>query len=613
MMKNILDEVKRLTGIIDEMALETLRALQQKLKRDQNRHQKEKEELAFRIDDLGRRLRRAEKDLEDAKETALKSITHIIQLEHDNKKLHETTSQKLKQKDAELQCIQQKHETEICKLRASLSSLSFTHTKASFRYDAIICDLRAQITQGKEKILTLNAGQVKTNVVWKVESEPRNVKKETVVGSAEDTFTKIANTGQMKTNAVLQLESEPRNMKKETVVRSAEDSATKIAFQVDEYYPPLGLAEKGRKDANETEMKSTTHPPELKEKLHATTLQDLKQKKRPSGNSLKPPERVGVSSTLQHCTYVRENMVDEEDDGCEVVEDSAEESKNTVQIPEQQSFWEKIPIFKAIVKLSGKSAKQITPKQEEKQRRKDAKSFLRDPAKLPSEFRSKYKLLNEFLGEGAFGFVMVALRLEDGMKVAIKFITSEKIPRDCWVPNPVNLGELVPVEVARLQEVNHPNIIKYISHMKTDKYFIFITELHGTEWAPAPAPRKVLTWHSFFKKASEIKHSSFDLFECIDAHHGRLPEEPAKQICAQISLAIKHLHDRGLVHRDIKDSNVVVNSNFDVKLIDFGAVAPIPKNLWGYFQASQFRGTMQYASPEILNGSWYCGRAAEIW
>lgn len=75
--------------------------------------------------------------------------------------------------------------------------------------------------------------------------------------------------------------------------------------------------------------------------------------------------------------------------------------------------------------------------------------------------------------------------------------------------------------------------------------------------------------------------------------------------------AVEYLHfDRHLLHRDIKDENVIINEAFEVKLIDFGSVAPIPQEGWLY---STFYGTVEYCSPEVLNGNCYAGPELEMW
>lgn len=89
-------------------------------------------------------------------------------------------------------------------------------------------------------------------------------------------------------------------------------------------------------------------------------------------------------------------------------------------------------------------------------------------------------------------------------------------------------------------------------------------------------------------------------------------DEPlASHIFRQVVCAIEYLHkERGLLHRDIKDENVIINEHFHVKLIDFGSVAPIPSDNWLY---STFYGTVEYCSPEVLNGNCYNGRELEMW
>ena len=76
-------------------------------------------------------------------------------------------------------------------------------------------------------------------------------------------------------------------------------------------------------------------------------------------------------------------------------------------------------------------------------------------------------------------------------------------------------------------------------------------------------------------------------------------------------LALQYLHNRGYVHKDIKDENILIDSQYNVKLADFGSCSIIPDAPAKYFRV--FNGTVQYAAPEILCGSNYRGPEAEVW
>ena len=61
-----------------------------------------------------------------------------------------------------------------------------------------------------------------------------------------------------------------------------------------------------------------------------------------------------------------------------------------------------------------------------------------------------------------------------------------------------------------------------------------------------------------------------DLFN-FRKHHGAQPEEIARKIMSQLIKAVQHSHAKDVIHRDIKDENVLINlQTMDVKLIDFG-------------------------------------------
>lgn len=88
-----------------------------------------------------------------------------------------------------------------------------------------------------------------------------------------------------------------------------------------------------------------------------------------------------------------------------------------------------------------------------------------------------------------------------------------------------------------------------------------------------------------------------------------MQETECREIFRQVVSAIHHLHVKAqIVHRDVKDENVVLDGENQVKLIDFGSAAYV-KN--GPFDV--FVGTIDYAAPEVLQGKPYGGKEQDVW
>jgi serine/threonine protein kinase len=89
-----------------------------------------------------------------------------------------------------------------------------------------------------------------------------------------------------------------------------------------------------------------------------------------------------------------------------------------------------------------------------------------------------------------------------------------------------------------------------------------------------------------------------------------LPAESVMNYGGQIAAALTHAHDRGIVHRDLKSSNVVVTPEGVVKILDFGLARRLPEVMLKEATATlatagapeQLAGTLSYMAPEIFRG-----------
>ncbi|XP_077062357.1 uncharacterized protein LOC143714806 [Siphateles boraxobius] len=186
------------------------------------------------------------------------------------------------------------------------------------------------------------------------------------------------------------------------------------------------------------------------------------------------------------------------------------------------------------------------------------------------------------LGEGGFGSIYAGIRLRDGLKVALKFADNAGID---WIDIEGN-PEPVPQEIGLLMLANKghrvPQIIQLLDWVEEPERYIMVLE-----W-PTPCE---------------------NLIEFLDRYKGTIEEDVALVIMQQATLAAQTCCHRGVLHRDIKLENLLINPyTLEVKLIDFGC-GEILTNA-GY---TSFAGTKPYCPPEYdLNGE-YHGEPATVW
>jgi len=89
----------------------------------------------------------------------------------------------------------------------------------------------------------------------------------------------------------------------------------------------------------------------------------------------------------------------------------------------------------------------------------------------------------------------------------------------------------------------------------------------------------------------------------------RISEQETKKIFRRIIMGIQYLHIKKIAHRDIKLDNIMVNENYDVKIIDFGfSLFTQPGK-----KLNLHCGTPSYMAPELVAKKDYLGQPVDIW
>ena len=184
-------------------------------------------------------------------------------------------------------------------------------------------------------------------------------------------------------------------------------------------------------------------------------------------------------------------------------------------------------------------------------RRRHGEYERRDHIMEPT-FTEKYQV-GEQLGKGGFGTVYSGLRRKDGVNVAMKHVAKSKVLS--WQSFK---GQRVPQELTFLLDLqNVPGVVKLLDFYEREDSFIYVME-------------------------KPTKH--MDLFDYI-TNNTRLEEEVARMFFKQVVDTVIACSDAGIVHRDIKDENLVVDlDNLQLTLIDFGSA--------GFTQKEDFKVTL---------------------
>ena len=216
----------------------------------------------------------------------------------------------------------------------------------------------------------------------------------------------------------------------------------------------------------------------------------------------------------------------------------------------------------------------ITENEEERREDNDASSSeIEIPVSQPLKQIGNY-IIGAQIGSGAFGKVVLGTHILTNEPVAIKIL--DKI---LLAETPEDL-HLVNKEISILKIVKHKNIAQLYEILETPKNIYIIMEY------------------------CEGK----DLMDYIILKT-RLSEVEGLKIFQQLINVLEYLHNQNITHRDIKIDNMLLDSQHNLKLVDFGLSTKYTDDEL----LNQPCGTVVYAAPEVLEGKDYHGMLADVW
>ena len=177
-----------------------------------------------------------------------------------------------------------------------------------------------------------------------------------------------------------------------------------------------------------------------------------------------------------------------------------------------------------------------------------------------------YKIIS-LLGEGGMGDVYLGEHISIKRKVAIKVLKPELVKNE-------EIRKRFKNEASMLAHLQHPNIVGLVDYVEQEDGLFLIMEYVDGQ----------------------------GLDELIKAQHSPINIERAKKLMTQILQAFLYAHKNGIIHRDVKPSNILVTADDQIKVLDFGIAKLVGDDQHHLTKTGTQIGTVYYMSPEQVKG-----------
>jgi len=177
------------------------------------------------------------------------------------------------------------------------------------------------------------------------------------------------------------------------------------------------------------------------------------------------------------------------------------------------------------------------------------------------------------LGSGNFAKVKLGYHCLTKEKVAIKILDKNKLDD--------KTQKMLSREISCMEKLQHPNLIRMFEVLETVDNLYMVLE---------------------YASCGELFHKI--------VNQGKFSESISRSYFSQLLSAVQHMHQRNIVHRDIKAENVFLHINGTLKLGDLGfstIVSSVEQQL------NTFCGSPPYAAPELFKDDYYYGNSVDVW
>lgn len=218
-------------------------------------------------------------------------------------------------------------------------------------------------------------------------------------------------------------------------------------------------------------------------------------------------------------------------------------------------------LFRANTKLWGQKTVEVTPDEIEK----GFVGLIKNNSGGNGNLEEFAWVKGELIGRGSYGSVYLALNVTNGEMLAVKQVT---------VQAPAQSSEAIEAlikEVETMKDLDHLNIVQYLGfEQKQQTYSLFLEYVAGGS-----------------------------ISSCLKSY-GKFDEQLVKFITRQVLEGLKYLHQNGILHRDLKADNLLLELDGTCKISDFG-ISKKSHDIYSNNAELSMQGTIFWMAPEVIH------------